>query len=155
METKVLQQIQFLVEEFMEKLGVKPEILVESDEENQVRIKLNEENEQPLGFLIGYHGETLRSLQLLLSLMVNKNRTPSLRILLDVGDYRKEREESLTKIVKEAIEKVRETGEEAELYPMNSMDRRFVHLLVSQASDLTTESVGEDFDRRVVIKPTV
>lgn len=155
METKVLQQIQKMVEEFMEKLGLSPKVLVESDEENQVKIKLESENEEEsLGLLIGYHGETLRSLQLLLSLMINKNRTPSLRILLDVGDYRKGREDALAQMVKEAIEKVKETNEDFEMRPMSSMDRRFVHLIVSKNPGFSTESVGEGWERRVVVKMT-
>ena len=152
METKILQQIQKQVEEFIEHLGVSPEIMVESDEENQIRVKLFEKDDKPLGFLIGYHGETLRSLQLLLSLMVNKGKAPFLRILLDIGDYRKAREETLEQMAKEAVEKVKETGEPVELWPMSPMDRRFIHLTVSKISDLQTESVGEDYDRRVVIK---
>lgn len=103
------------------------------------------------GFLIGSHGETLRSLQYLVSTTL-KNREASLyRVNIDIADYKAQRADRLVKNITNIIEQVRETGIEKELTPMGAADRRVVHQAVAEYPELETRSEGEGRDRHIVI----
>lgn len=103
-------------------------------------------------FLIGQHGDTLRSLQFLVSTTLKNNDASLYRVNIDVADYKRQRAERLIGQAEEWIQKVRETGEAYSLRPMNAADRRIVHNVVSEYSDLTTRSEGEGRERHVVIE---
>lgn len=103
------------------------------------------------GFLIGSHGETLRSLQYLVSTTL-KNRDAEVgRVNIDIADYKAQRADRLIKKLSETFEKVQETGEEVSLEPMNAADRRVVHQAVAEHGGLMTRSEGEGRDRHIVI----
>ena len=104
------------------------------------------------GFLIGHNGETLRSLQLLISAALRSADKEVCRVSLDVAGYKKQNEEKLIEKAKDWISRVRETKQEMPLQPMNAAERRIVHREVSESDDLMTESVGEGRDRHIVIK---
>jgi spoIIIJ-associated protein len=104
------------------------------------------------GFLIGQRGETLRSLQYLVSTTLRNRDAELTRVNIDVADYKQQRAERLTKQAEEWIAKVRDTSEPYKVHPMNAADRRVVHHVVSQYSDLSTRSEGEGKDRHVVIE---
>lgn len=104
-------------------------------------------------FLIGQHGDTLRSLQMLLSTTLRNRDAELHRINVDVADYKKHRADRLAEQVGEWVEKVRAGGEPYKLQPMNPADRRVVHNTVSDFSDIQTRSEGEGRDRHVVIEP--
>ena len=123
------------------------------------------------GRLIGFKGESLQSLQLLVSQMANKGikeGEPALsdppaggesngfkRVILDVEGWRKNKEEELVGRTKDWVEEVKESGKEMELEPMPSWQRRIVHMGVSEIEGVESESVGEGRDRHLVIRPTV
>lgn len=104
------------------------------------------------GFLIGQRGDTLRSLQFVLSNALRNNNYEVYRVNIDVADYKKQRAEKLTETASGWIKKVQESGEEYQLKPMSASDRRIVHKAVAEAG-LDTESVGQGKDRHIVIKP--
>ena len=104
------------------------------------------------GFLIGQRGETLRSLQYLVSTTLRNREAAITRVNIDVADYKQQRAERLTKQAEEWIEKVRTTGTTYKVHPMNAADRRVVHHVVGGYSDLSTRSEGEGKDRHVVIE---
>lgn len=105
------------------------------------------------GFLIGHNADTLRALQfIVMSALRNQNYEHS-HVNIDIADYKKNRAHKVTESIKEVIQKVKSEGVEQELRPMNAADRRAVHKAVNEAG-LTTESIGEGRDRRVVIKPS-
>ena len=105
------------------------------------------------GFLIGQKGETLRSIQLLVSSALKNNEHTISRVNIDVADYKQHRNERLARKVEQWVEDVKTTKEEMQLRPMNSADRRVVHRTVSDLSGAVTESVGEGRERHIVIKP--
>lgn len=105
------------------------------------------------GFLIGNHGETMRSLQYLTSMALKTNEASLTRVNVDIADYKKQRAHRLEDKALVWLKQVKDTGEELALEPMNSADRRTVHKLADEHG-LATESVGEGRDRHIVIRPT-
>jgi spoIIIJ-associated protein len=102
-------------------------------------------------FLIGAHGDTLRSLQYLVSTTLKNKNAELYRINIDVADYKAQRADRLIKKLTETFEKVRSNGEQVALDPMNPADRRVVHQAISDYGDLETHSEGEGRDRYIVI----
>lgn len=105
------------------------------------------------GLLIGRHGECINSLQLLLGVMLYKKFGKWVRVILDVGDYRKMREDSLKEMVERIAGEVEGTGVPVVLPYLSPLERRFVHLLLTENAKVTSESTGEGKERRVTIKP--
>jgi len=105
------------------------------------------------GFLIGHNGETLRSIQTLVSAALWSTEQEYTRVNVDVANYKKQNDERLAEKVEGWIKKVRESKEDMELEMMNAAQRRVVHKVISEAGDdLQTESVGEGRDRHIVIR---
>lgn len=105
------------------------------------------------GFLIGQHGDTIRAIQFMVSTALRNNNKEFTRVSVDIADYKKQRADRLAEKVEGWVAKVKSSGEEYTLKPMNSADRRIVHKVADEAG-LRTESVGEGRDRHVVIKPS-
>ncbi|PIR96666.1 MAG: hypothetical protein COT91_05385 [Candidatus Doudnabacteria bacterium CG10_big_fil_rev_8_21_14_0_10_41_10] len=105
--------------------------------------------------LIGHYGQNLKGLQHLARLLARKDvlkgQLPQ-RFYVDVGDYRKERGVFLEALARKAASRVRETKQTLILKPMNSSDRKMIHVTLSNFDDLITESVGDEPERRIVIK---
>ncbi len=107
------------------------------------------------GRLIGARGEFLESLQLLVNQMMSRGvgeKDEFKRVILDVSDWRKQKEEELTGKAKQWGEEVLESGKDMDLEPMSSWQRRIIHMVVGEMKGLETESVGEGRDRHIVIK---
>lgn len=104
-----------------------------------------------LGILIGRRGQTLNALQYLVNLAAAKGTVGNERIVLDVGGYRKRREESLRILARRIAEKVRRTGRNIALEPMSAQERRIIHTALHGHPYVTTRSEGEEPYRKVVI----
>jgi spoIIIJ-associated protein len=104
-------------------------------------------------FLIGQHGDTVRSLQFMTMNALRNNGHDAARVSVDVADYKKNRADQVAAKAEGWISKVKESGQPMELRPMNAADRRIVHKVASE-NDVETESIGEGHDRRIVLKPT-
>jgi spoIIIJ-associated protein len=104
-----------------------------------------------LGSLIGGRGRTLDALQYLLSLAVGKRTRGQRQVFLDIGGYRRRREETLSRIARQAADQVGRTGKSVTLEPMPPAERRIIHLALQEMKDLSTQSEGEEPYRRVVI----
>ncbi len=151
-------------QKLLDQLKVEGEIEVE-EKEQAFNVEIKTED---TGILIGYHGETLISFQLILALLVYKARLrlssgdedPAskkvgswLKIVVNVGDWRERREESLRLMAQQAAERVVSTGE-AITYPnLSSFERRIMHMALAEHSQVTTESEGEGNERKLIIKP--
>ena len=105
------------------------------------------------GLLIGRRGETLRSLQFIVNIIVNRNRDENVRVLLDVEEYRLRRQRSLQELAQRVANKVAATGRSISLEPMPPAERRVVHMALSNNPSVTTESSGWGNGRRVSINP--
>ncbi len=108
---------------------------------------------QESGLIIGYHGEILESLQMILSLIVSKKIGHYVRVSLEVGDYKRNRTQYLERIAQEARQRALQEGRAIELPNLKSWERRIVHLLFQEDSQVTSESIGEGRDRILVVKP--
>ena len=127
------------------------EILETKDDKGEnVDIVLNTKD---TGVVIGYHGDTLEGLQLVLSLCVARKLGRFVHISLDVGDYKKNRTEWLTTLAFETKERVMLDAKEIAIPELKSWERRVVHLLLEEDEDVVSESQGEGRDRVLVIKP--
>ena len=123
-----------------------------TEEESGFNIQV--ETDEP-GILIGYHGQALQALQLLIAMIGFKKNGEWTRVLVNIGDYREKREESLTNMAKSLAQKVKFSGTSQSLPPMSSAERRIIHLALADDQELETVSESEGRDRHVVIKPKV
>lgn len=104
-----------------------------------------------MGVLIGKRGQTLDSLQYLLSLVINKNSENYLRVKLDTENYRERRKETLDNLAKNIAFKVKRTKKSVSLEPMNPYERRIIHSALQNDRYVTTKSEGEEPFRHVVV----
>lgn len=119
------------------------------DEEGALEIVMDGKN---MGILIGKRGQTLDSLQYLVSLVVNKGRQGYIRVKLDTEDYRKRRKETLENLAKSIAYKVRKTRRPVSLEPMNPYERRIIHSALQGNRYVETYSEGNEPYRHVVVK---
>ena len=103
------------------------------------------------GNIIGRRGETLDALQYLTRLYVNRADKESKRVALNVGDYRKRREETLKALAKRQAARAIKYRRSCVLEPMNPYERRIIHTAVQEIEGVSSHSVGEGENRRVVI----
>ena len=106
-----------------------------------------------LGMLIGWRGETLRAIQTITNIMVSKQVGPDRRVVVDVERYRQRRENTVREIAFRAARQVKATGDPITLDAMQPFERRAIHLALESDPDVSTESIGEEPDRRVVVGP--
>lgn len=104
-----------------------------------------------LGLLIGRRGETLAALQLLVNLTVSHRTRHRMRIIIDAENYRQRREENLRSLALRVAQQVRNYRRSIALEAMPPHERRIVHIALSDSKDISTESIGEGDERRVVI----
>ena len=124
-----------------------------------IDIKYNEEEKSmdielsgnEMGVLIGKRGQTLDSLQYLVSLVVNKKSENYVRVKLDTENYRERRKETLETLAKNIAYKVKRTKRSVSLEPMNPYERRIIHAALQNDKYVTTRSEGEDPFRHVII----
>ena len=123
---------------------------IDIKEENDI-IKINLKGPN-MGLVIGYRGETLDSLQYLVSLVINKNHeNPYKKVVLDAENYRHKREETLIKLAQKTAYKVKKSGRPYKLEPMNPYERRIIHSALQDKEGIFTYSEGEEPYRRVVV----
>jgi len=105
------------------------------------------------GLLIGYHGEILEALQLLISLIASRKTGRFIRVSLEVGDYKKNRTEYLERLAQQTKDRVLEEGRPHTLSALKAWERRIVHVILQDDQEVTSESMGEGKERVLVIKP--
>lgn len=104
-----------------------------------------------MAILIGKRGQTLDSLQYLVSLVVNKDRDHYLRVVLDTENYRAKRKETLEALAEKLAAKVRKSRKNVILEPMNPYERRIIHSALQNNPNVSTKSEGDEPYRKVVI----
>ncbi|MCF6461572.1 RNA-binding cell elongation regulator Jag/EloR [Clostridium sp. Cult3] len=105
-----------------------------------------------MGIVIGKRGNTLDSIQYLLSLAVNKNRENYIKVIVDAKGYRKRREDTLIRLANKMAQKAKYSNRPVRLEPMNPYERRIIHSALQHVDGIDTHSEGEDPYRRVVIE---
>ena len=119
-----------------------------NEEEKELSIEMEGAD---MGLLIGKRGQTLDSLQYLVSLVVNKNSEDYIRVKLDTENYRERRKETLETLAKNIAYKVKRTRRSVSLEPMNPYERRLIHSALQNDKYVVTRSEGEEPFRHVVI----
>jgi len=104
------------------------------------------------GFLIGQRGETMRSLQYLVSMSLKTKGFEFTRVNVDIADYKKHRQDRLAEQALDWIARVKQSGQPMALRPMSAADRRIVHKVAGE-NDIITVSEGEGRDRHVILQP--
>ena len=149
MDPKNSEEIKKITEDLLGKLDIHAKINMTEDDQQVIHINLQTEE---TGLLIGYHGETLYSLQLIIGLIAFRHLKEWTRIVLEVGDYRQRKEEQLILMAKNIAIKVKQTKEPVAIPYLTSNERRVVHLALQDDPELTSESEGEGENRHLVIK---
>lgn len=137
------------LEDTLSFFGLNIEIKASADDEV---IELKVPSTHLNGFLIGHNGDTLRSLQFLVSTTLRNHDAGLSRINIDIADYKAQRADRLvSKIKKDILETVQKNGQAYSLEPMSAADRRVVHQAVGEYADLETHSEGEGRERHIII----
>ena len=138
----------FLVDVFAA-MDIKAELNAHyNDEEGVLEVTMEGED---MGILIGKRGQTLDSLQYLVSLVINKESNSYLKVKLDTENYRERRKETLENLAKNISYKVKRTKRSVSLEPMNPYERRIIHSALQGDKFVETHSEGEEPYRRVVV----
>jgi spoIIIJ-associated protein len=142
-----------ILETLMGHLGFDARVDVDTGETSRLNVVAQGEDREALGALIGRKGERLSALQHLVNLMLSKEMGAWTRVLVDVEDYRGRRERQLRELAQRAAARVVETGKMLQLEPMPALERRWIHLTLRDNTDVATQSIGEEPNRRVVLVP--
>ncbi len=118
--------------------------------ENEITFALKGEK---LGKLIGFHGDNLQAIQILLSGLKTRGEG-ALRLFLDIDGYKANRNQAIIDLANKTAEQAIKIERNIHLDPMNAYERRIVHTTLQDREDVTTESTGEGEKRHVVVKPT-
>ncbi len=145
----VEEAVHFLTR-LVEKMGIEAEVEAEPGQNPSEPVVLNLKGQQ-LGILIGKRGQTLDSLQYLVNIAANRGAKKQVKLILDADGYRKRREEILTAMAGRLARQVLRTKKEVVLDPMPASERKIIHHAIQKEKRLTTHSVGEEPNRRVVI----
>ena len=142
--------IREITENLLQRLELGAEVSVVTDEMAAFRVHIKTEE---TGILIGYHGQTLESFQIILAFLVAKRLGEWKKVYVNVGDYREKREEALMHMAQKAAERAISLNRPVELSKLSASERRVIHLTLSGDERVSTESVGEGSDRRLLVKP--
>ena len=138
-----------LVEGLLKHMGVRAQVTVRPGTE-PITLDISGRD---LGALIGWRGETLRALQSVTNVMVGRHLDEGERIIVDVERYRQRREHTVREIAMRAARQVKMTGDAITLDAMQPFERRAIHLALEGDPDVTSGSIGEEPERRVVVGP--
>ena len=153
---ETLQIASNVVRDLLEKMRVKATIqskIGEAADEVDSRVIMIDILGDDLSFLIGRHSEVLHSLQYITSLIVGREVGHWVPLIIDVQGYRERRERQLRQMAARMADQVAKTGRRISLEPMTATERRIIHLALRDNSQITTESIGEEPNRKVVIYP--
>ena len=147
------KSLEEIVVEFLGKVFDAMNLSVKVDVEvNEENININLVGEE-MGVLIGKRGQTLDSLQYLVSLVVNKYSESYMRVKIDTENYRDRRRETLENLARNIAFKVKRTKRAVSLEPMNPYERRIIHSALQNDRYVTTRSEGDEPYRHVVVVP--
>ena len=145
----VEEKIEVFLKGLLEHMGSAAVPHAWKDGEDSYRVELTGED---LGYLIGRRGDTLDALQHLCNYSVNRSVDGHIRISVDAEDYRQKREESLRRYARKKAQQVLKAHRRTTLEPMNAYERHLVHATLQDMDRITTQSVGTEPNRRVVIE---
>lgn len=146
---KKVNKIEEVVKKLLKGLDIQADFEIK-EADDQIEITLATED---TGMVIGHHGDTLESLQLIFALCIAKETGSFKRVSLEIGDYKKNRSDWLNNLALESKEKSLLENREIYLKNLKSWERRLIHLALKEDKEVVSESIGEGAERMLVIKP--
>lgn len=140
--------IETFLNEFLTKIS--PEITYKIEIKEDVLNVVIDGNESTK--LIGYRGEALNSLQIILSTIANKNKDVGIKVILDIGNYKDTRKATLEELAGKLEKTVMKSGKSVTLEPMTAYERKIIHTKLQNSEFVRTYSIGEDDRRRIVVE---
>ena len=144
---KAESNVDVFLKEFLSKIGNDVKYSIKKDETGL----LVTINGHEAGYLIGYRGETLYSLQNILIAVASKGLESRVRVILDIEEYKNKREKTLEDLAERMEKRVIRTGKPVTLEPMKAYERKIIHSKLQSSNKVTTHSIGEEPRRRLVI----
>lgn len=151
LSSKDLGKIKKTTKEFFKKITFEVEIEVLPEKNQTIPINLKTEEPQ---ILIGEGGQTLAEIQHLLKAVLKREIKEPFYINLDINSYKEKKMEYLKELALAAADEVALTKKEKTLAPMPAYERRLIHLELAERNDVSSESIGQEPERRVVIRPS-
>lgn len=145
-----------LVEEVLEKIGFKSVKVAVSEREMKNKKKVLSARidiREGQNYLIGQHGANLAALQHIIRSLGRKLLPKDTEVMVDINNYYEEKKQFLIREAKEAAHQALRTGMSVPMRPMLSYERKIVHALFSEDDHVTTESIGQGEDRKILVKP--
>jgi spoIIIJ-associated protein len=150
MNQQNLEEIKKITKDFFGKTTF--EIEIEFLPLQGLTLPINLKTDDPQ-ILIGEKGQTLIELQYLLKIILKRKISEPFFIDLDIDGYKKKKNEYLKELARSTADEVALTKKEKSLAPMPAYERRIIHLELADRQDVTTESIGQEPERKVIIKP--
>ena len=138
-----------IIADMLTAMGFEEFTVYEDQLESRQILSISADNQ---AVLIGRKGESLTAFQSLFNAVLKHKDPTAPFITIDIAGYKKERIEKVMRIAEETAQKVRDYGREQEMRPMNAFERRVVHMVLAEMPELETESVGEDPNRKVIVR---
>jgi len=148
-EERLANRVKEFIIELFKKIDVNVEVDV-IEEVGRIYVEISSDN---AGLIIGKRGKTLEALQLLVNVIVNKDRKEWKKVVLDIAKYRDKRENTLRELALKIAEKVKKTGKSQLLEPMNPFERRIIHITLQNDPLVDTRSEGVGVLKKVRIYP--
>lgn len=146
-QVKAKQNIEKFLKDFVKKLPEDVKYIINTTDYS-INVELNSEK---LGFLIGYRGETLYSMQNILTAIAGKGIKNRVRVILDIQGYKQKREKTLEDLAEKVAKTVVKTRKTVKLEPMQAYERKIIHSKLQQNPKVETISIGEEPHRRIVV----
>jgi spoIIIJ-associated protein len=144
-----IEEAEKFLKSVIEKMGIQAEIKKAGDNKN-VEFILSGDR---IALLIGKHGQTLNSLQLLTQLVANRYTEHYINIIVNAENYRERRKETLTQLAQKLAEKAIKIGKEVKMEPLPAYERKIIHAALAHREGIKTYSVGTEPHRYIVISP--
>lgn len=151
MEKETKNLIKDTIESLILKMGFSGEVEIQDADEDGIVCNIVTGDDSH--FLIGQHGVNLQAIQHISRLIVRKKTDEKIKFLLDINDYRKQKNQSVIEQAKAAAQEAIDQRRAVVMKPMSTYERRVVHLELSKDKRVVTESAGEGESRKVIVKP--
>ena len=145
---EVKEKVDVFLKELLSKMPTQGLTHTIEIEENALKIDISGED---TGYLIGYRGEVLNSIQNVITNVANKGNKEKVKVMLNIGGYREKREKDLENLALKIAASVVKTGKSITLEPMTAYERKVIHTKLQQNSKVKTYSVGEEPYRKLVV----
>ncbi len=146
--TQAIENIKKFLDELIEKITIEKLNYTIREEDNIIKVDINGEN---TGFLIGYRGEVLNSIQTIVANVASKSNKEKIKVVVNIGGYREKREKDLQNLATKIAGTVIKTRKPITLEPMSAYERKIIHTKLQENNKVKTHSIGEEPYRKVVI----